>query len=73
MMIEESTTAFYKGVLEWLLAKKAYSSQVQNAAVIKVKYTEVLKDVESVSQKIADFTDGRYIINLEQASSSINK
>ena len=43
--IDQSTTAFYKGVLEWLLAKKAYSKAVSNAPMIKVKYSEVLKDV----------------------------
>ena len=47
LMIEGSTSAFYKGVLEWLLAKKAYEKELQRGTeMIKVKYVEVLQETE---------------------------
>ena len=73
MAIEQTTTAFYKGVLEWLLARKAYLNAVNTVPTIKVKYSDVLKDVESVSKAISDFTEGTYSIDVKQATETINK
>ena len=38
-----------------------------------MKYSEVLKDVESVSKAISDFTEGTYSIDVKQANETINK
>ena len=73
-MIEGSTTAFYKGVIEWLLSKKAYMREVEKGTdIVKVSYAEVLADVDSVSQRIHEFTNGDYSIDIGQASSTISK
>ena len=58
--INQSTTAFYKGVLEWLLAKKAYEeAQARGVKILRVTYKELVSHVERVSKKIQDFTDGK--------------
>ena len=41
--------------------------------MITVKYSELLKDVASVSKAITDFTEGSFTINVEQANKVINK
>ena len=38
-----------------------------------MKYSDVLKDVESVSKAISDFTEGTYSIDVKQANETINK
>ena len=41
--------------------------------MIAVKYSELLKDVASVSKAIYDFTDGKFIIDEDLANKTINK
>ena len=45
----------------------------KGTSIIKVKYTEVLKNAEQVSERIQEFTDGDYSINIEEAVATIRK
>ena len=41
--------------------------------MIAVKYSELLKDVASVSKAISDFTDDKFTIDEDLANKTINK